>query len=100
MMGSLTLSLFGALMWDRFCHYMWAPDIFAVMRENVMTTTFDDFWPVVKTVGCVGGGMFLLSTGNIFTIGALYWLYRNYQEMLKQQAMAKQGGGGGGGGAA
>merc|ERR1711865_535800 len=83
------LSLFGALIWDRLCHYLFAPDIFAVMRHNVMTTTFTDFWPVVKTVGMVGGGMFLLSTGNIMGLGAIYMLYRNWNQQKVEIEKAK-----------
>jgi len=46
LLSSLGLSLFGTFVWDRFCHYMWAPEIFSVMVENVRTCQLKDFLPV------------------------------------------------------
>merc|ERR1719502_2051858 len=53
MLFCLFMSLGGTFIWDRFCHYVWAPEIWSVMVENVRTTTFKDFMPVLKTVGGV-----------------------------------------------
>merc|ERR1711935_899376 len=78
MLVCLFMSLGGTLMWDRFCHWMFAPEIFAVMVENVKTTTFRDFFPVFKTIGAVLLVVGILATGNILSLVGLYYLYKNY----------------------
>jgi len=78
MLLCLFLSLGGTLIWDRFCHWMFAPEIFAVMKENVMTTTLKDFLPVLKTVGSVILVVGILATGNILSLVGLYYLYKYY----------------------
>lgn len=78
MMGALLLSLVGAFIWDRLMHVVFAPEIAAVMWENVQTTTFADFKPVLKTIGYVGGALLAVGTGNIMTLIAGYWFYRSY----------------------
>ncbi|CAD7959303.1 unnamed protein product [Amoebophrya sp. A120] len=79
MMSMLFLSLGGAFVWDRLMHAIFAPQIFQVMWENVVTTTWKDLYPVAKTVGMVLGGLLVLGTGNILTLGGFYWLYRQHK---------------------
>ena len=64
LMTALCVSFFGCFMWDRFCHFLFAREIFDVMVWNVTHTTFVDLIPLFKTLGYAAGGIFLLGTGN------------------------------------
>merc|ERR1711871_1018033 len=94
MLFCLFMSLGGTFIWDRFCHYMWAPEIFAVMVENVKTTTFKDFLPVLKTVGGVALVLVILGTGNILSLFGLYYLYKNYYAEQPPAPIEKKDAGG------
>eukprot|EP00392_Amoebophrya_sp_AT5.2_P004320 g4328.t1 len=92
MMGMLAMSLGGAFVWDRLMHFIFAPEIFQVMWENVKTTTVKDWMPVFKTVGMVVGGLVVLGTGNILTLGGLWYLWRQHKNSANAPAAAPTGG--------
>lgn len=78
MIFCLAVSMFGAFMWDRFCHYLFAPEIFEVMWKNVVNTRPKDFKPLGKTLGMAAAGLFVLSSGNIMTAGGMYYMYKRF----------------------
>lgn len=96
MMLCLLASLVGAFVWDRFCHWMFAPEIFAVMMENVRTTTLKDWFPILKTLGYAGGGCLVLSTGNILTIGGMFYFWRQWKNQQTAAAEAAKAAAAGG----
>jgi len=91
MMGLLCGSVFGAFLWDRLCHKLFAPEIWAVMSENVRTTTWKDFGPLGKTIGYASVGLFILGTGNIFTLGIGYYYYKNYWNKKPEEQVVGAG---------
>ena len=93
LMGMLAMSLGGAFVWDRLMHFIFAPEIFQVMWENVKTTTVKDWMPVFKTVGMVVGGLVVLGTGNILTLGGLWYLWRQHKNAANAPAAAPTTGG-------
>jgi len=88
MMACLGMSLFGALIWDRLMHFIFAREIFNVMLENIYTTTFEDFRPVLKTVAYVGGALLVLGSGNILTAISCFYLYKTFNKPAELAAGA------------
>ncbi len=94
---TLFLSLIGCFIWDRFCHYLFAPEIFHTIKDEALNTRFEHFMPILKTCGIIVGVIFVLGTGNIMMVGAAYYFWQQHK---KQQAATAAGGGAGAGGAA
>lgn len=78
-------TIVGTLLWDRLCVRIWAPEVSKATWEEIMKTSFSDFLPILKTVGLIALGLFVLGTGNILLAGAAFWFYRSYTNKLQQQ---------------
>ncbi|KAI9009243.1 hypothetical protein DFJ74DRAFT_687468 [Hyaloraphidium curvatum] len=88
--GLLSATIAGTLLWDRFCTWLFAPDIFAAMLEEAMNTTPADLVPILSTALKVMGVVFVLGTGNIFLAGAAFFGWRNYQKFRAEQEALRQ----------
>jgi len=81
-MGLVFMSLGGTFIWDRFCIFLFAPEIWSAMVENVMLTTKQDIMEVLFTLGKVLGCAAVYLSGNpLIWIGAIWW--------YKKQSAAK-----------
>jgi len=92
-MLTLGVSLVGSFAWDRFMAYLFAPQIWEVMKEEAKATKFADFQPILMTVGYVIGGGALLLIGNPIMLGLAYMGYRNWKKNrdATPQAQAQAG---------
>jgi len=79
-MGTLLTSLVGTFIWDRLMVAVFAPHIFKAQLDEVKSTRFADFVPLLKTVGyIVGGGVFLFA-GNPILWGLGFMMWRSYKK--------------------
>jgi cation-transporting ATPase 13A1 len=69
-------TIFGTLLWDRFCTWLFAPKVFAVMLDEAKRTTAADLLPVLMTALKIVGVVVILGTGNILLMGAAFWMWR------------------------
>lgn len=73
----VTATIFGTLVWDRICVWLFAPKVFAVMMEEARHTTPADLVPVLRTAGLIVLVVVLLGTGNLLLLGlGFYWWRR------------------------
>jgi len=84
-------SLGGTFFWDRMCHFIWAPEIFDVMVENVRNTKINDFVPVLKTVGAAILVLLVLGTGNILSLVGLYYMYKTWYSPEEEKKPSSDG---------
>eukprot|EP00929_Paragymnodinium_shiwhaense_P113015 TRINITY_DN81280_c0_g1_i1.p1 TRINITY_DN81280_c0_g1~~TRINITY_DN81280_c0_g1_i1.p1 ORF type:complete len:1486 (+),score=495.64 TRINITY_DN81280_c0_g1_i1:141-4598(+) len=89
-MATLLVSLIGTFLWDRLMIFLFAPQIFKTMVEEIKATEVADFMPLAKTLGMGVGGLLLLGAGNPIMWGLAYMAYRNYKS---SQAPAEGNGG-------
>lgn len=73
-------TIFGTLLWDRFCTWMFAPKVFAAMLDEAKKTTVQDLVPVFMTVLKVVGVVVILGTGNILLMGGAFWMWRKSKQ--------------------
>eukprot|EP00933_Yihiella_yeosuensis_P077350 TRINITY_DN8774_c0_g4_i1.p1 TRINITY_DN8774_c0_g4~~TRINITY_DN8774_c0_g4_i1.p1 ORF type:complete len:939 (+),score=240.14 TRINITY_DN8774_c0_g4_i1:249-2819(+) len=78
-LGTLLVSLVGSFCWDRAMVAIFAPHIMAAQLDEAKATTYEDFKPLLQTVGMfvIGGGF--LVAGNPILWGLGYMMYRNYK---------------------
>ena len=89
--GLVLASLFGTLLWDRFCTLVFAPRIFRAQLEEFKKITLADLEPILVTLLKVLGVMFVLSTGNLLFYGAAFYLYRQHKKRAAhEEKLAKQ----------
>ena len=89
--GLVLASLFGTLLWDRFCTLVFAPRIFRAQLEEFKKITLADLEPILVTLLKVLGVMFVLSTGNLLFYGAAFYLYRQHKKRAAHEGkLAKQ----------
>merc|ERR1711957_482889 len=80
-MGTLFVSVLGTFLWDRLMTAIFAPHIFKVQLDGAKATTFEDYAPLLKTVGMITGGLVLLGFGNsIYVWGIAFIAYRHYMK--------------------
>mmetsp|Transcript_4625 Transcript_4625/g.8342 ORF Transcript_4625/g.8342 Transcript_4625/m.8342 type:complete len:1474 (-) Transcript_4625:187-4608(-) len=79
-MGTLFVSLLGSFCWDRLMIFLFAPEIFQAMMEEIKSVKPADFFPILQTVGYILGGLMFLGMGNPILWGGAYLLYRNYKK--------------------
>jgi cation-transporting ATPase 13A1 len=82
----LGISLVGSFCWDRLMTAIFAPHIFQVLLEEARATTFQDFIPILTTVGYGAGGLAFLGVGNPILWGLAFLFYRNYRKGQQQAA--------------
>jgi cation-transporting ATPase 13A1 len=85
-MACLCISLIGSFCWDRLMMAIFAPQIFQAQLEEVKSTKFQDFVPILTTVGYIFGGVLLLGMGNPILLAGAFFLYRHHKS--KQAAAA------------
>eukprot|EP00501_MAST-03F_sp_TOSAG23-6_P000377 GSMAST32.ASY1.ANO1.386.1 assembled CDS len=71
----VSLALVGTFVWDRFCTWVFSPDIFSAMMESAKATTLSDLMPVFMTFIKVFGGLLIFCSGNIFVWGGCAFMY-------------------------
>eukprot|EP01040_Poterioochromonas_malhamensis_P009840 gene9840-10684_t len=71
-------TILGTIAWDRFCIFLFAPDVFWATWKEFKKTTIADFIPIFKTFLLIVGCLIILGTGNLLLAGAAYWWYRSY----------------------
>jgi hypothetical protein len=96
---TLFLSLIGCFVWDRFCHFLFARDIFETIKEEALKTRLEHFMPILKTCGMIVGVIFVLGTGNLMMLAGAWYFYKQYQKSQAATAAGAAGGGAGGGAA-
>ncbi len=72
----------GTFLWDRFCTFLFAREVFKASMEEASKTSLKDFTPILLTVAKIGAVIMLLSTGNILLMGGAFWLYRSHTQKL------------------
>ena len=72
-MALVGISLVGTFLWDRFCTFLFARDIFSAMVDQAKQTRPSDLLPMFMTLGKVILGLFVLGTGNIFVLAGIGW---------------------------
>jgi len=79
-MSLVALTLVGTFIWDKFCVYWFAPDIWGAMMDSAKKTTFqNDVLPIFITALKVAGVFFILGTGNLILAGLAFWAYKKNQ---------------------
>jgi len=78
----------GTFLWDRLCTLVFSPPVFRAMFSEAAKTRLSDLYPILMTVLKIGGGIFLLSTGNILLWGIAYFSYRRYSNPQPPAATA------------
>merc|ERR1712196_662490 len=89
--GLVLASLFGTLLWDRFCTFVFAPRIFRAQLEEFKKITLADLEPILVTLLKVLGVMFVLSTGNLLFYGAAFYLYRQHKKRSWRSRRSSRG---------
>ncbi|CAE7413510.1 PDR2 [Symbiodinium pilosum] len=80
-MGLVGMTLVGTFIWDRFCVFLFAKDIFKAMVDSAKKTTFRaDIVPIFVTVLKVAGVFLVLGTGNLLMAGLAFWMYRRHSQ--------------------
>lgn len=79
-MTTLTVSLVGSFVWDRLMCAIFAPHIFRVAIDEAKSTTLADFFPLLKTIGYVVGGLAVLGVGNPLLLGGIWWIWRSWKQ--------------------
>jgi cation-transporting ATPase 13A1 len=75
-MSMCALSTVGTFLWDRLITAIFAPKVFGAMMESARETRVMDFWPVVKTMLYIVGGVYIFASGNLLLwAGAAYFWY-------------------------
>lgn len=90
-MCTLMLSLVGSFLWDRLMLMTFAPEIFQCYISEAKATTFMDFYPLLKTVGMVLGGLIFLGAGNPIMWGIAFMIYRSHKSSQQQAGQAAAG---------
>merc|ERR1712008_659862 len=83
-MFTLMLSLIGSFLWDRLMLMTFAPEISQCYISEAKATTFMDFYPLLKTVGMVLGGLIFLGAGNPIMWGIAFMIYRSHKSSQQQ----------------
>mmetsp|Transcript_8533 Transcript_8533/g.20258 ORF Transcript_8533/g.20258 Transcript_8533/m.20258 type:complete len:758 (+) Transcript_8533:1-2274(+) len=80
-MGLVGMTLVGTFVWDRFCVFLFAKDIFKAIVDSAKKTTFRaDIVPIFVTVLKVVGVFIVLGTGNLLMAGLAFWMYRRHAQ--------------------
>lgn len=83
----LSATIVGTFAWDRFCTYLFAPDVFGAMMEEAWKTSLKDMQPILVTLLKVFVVVYILGSGNILLAGAVFFGWRNFnQYKAKQEA--------------
>ncbi|CAE7789208.1 SPF1 [Symbiodinium sp. CCMP2592] len=80
-MGLVGMTLAGTFIWDRFCVYLFASEIFKAMVDSAKKTTFRaDIVPIFFTILKVMACFLVLGTGNLLMAGLAFWMYRRHSQ--------------------